>query len=219
MKNIIYFIAIIACVGLIIFGITRKPAAPTDQSSNQQQSAAIPAVSTPAKNVADQANSPAVITAATATSIKANAKIYRPDTSSQSNNSFQSTTVTPDAARDFQITNDLLAKMHLIDKYKPGICFGLAVAVPQVAIDSMISNNQSLTQFLRQHYNLTADLEVYNKMKQLQGITLTEVASSKFNFTFMDGQCSDVVYYEGTVEVSANQVIDTVTNRQAHSYQ
>ncbi|MFA5020648.1 MAG: hypothetical protein WC517_01135 [Patescibacteria group bacterium] len=205
MKNFIYIIVIIACLGLIVFGLVKKEKPAGDLT--------VPAaVSTNAI--------PGAVQKTTATSaptaIGQNVQHFRPDTITSSGD--EPADAAQAAERNFQITPELLAKMHLIDKYNPGICYGAPVAVPQSAIDMLVSSNPPLVAFLKQKYDLTSDLEVYNKMKQLQAVSLVETASSKFNFTFMDGQCRNVVYYEGTVQVAGSTVTATVANQTSHTY-
>ena len=218
MKNFIFFILIIACLGLIYIGLTRKGVPTVSELVNYSQPAAtIPVTTTPTKSISQQAVAIISATSNPATAVnKTEVEHYRPDTSSQQ--SSQSPASANNSARNFTITIELLAKMHLVDKYRPGICFGAPVAVPQVAIDSLLSAQNDLADFLRQHYGLISDLEVYNKIKQLQNIQLTAITSSKFGFTFMDGQCANLVYYEGIVEVMNNVVTDTVTSQTVHSY-
>jgi|GEM_PF-961643 len=219
MKNFIFFILIVACLGLIYIGLISKGVPTANELAISGQQTATTPVSTPAptKSISQQAAAIVSATSNPATTVnKTEIRHFRPDTSSQQ--AGQSSASSNDSARNFIVTVELLAKMHLVDKYRPGICFGAPVAVPQVAIDSLLSAQKDLSDFLRQHYGLTTDLEVYNKIKQLQDIQLTALTSSKFNFTFMDGQCANLVYYEGTVEVVNNVATDTVTSQTAHSY-
>lgn len=203
MKNLIFGIIIIACVGLIIFGLTRKDEAKPDKNQTSAVAEKTMPAGTQAKTAATSA--PAAI--------GQNVQHYRPETATPVSDS------AADAERSFQITPDLLAKMYLVDTYKPGACYGAPVAVPQVAVTNLINSNQLLAAFLKQKYGLATDLEIYNKIKQLQGITLTETSSNKFNFTFMDGQCQTVTYYEGTVTVSGSSVSAIVSSQASHTYE
>jgi len=164
---------------------------------------------------------PAVADSATV-AIKQEMKKYYPDSSPANSDAGSSEGSTGSSAvsaeQNFQITASLLAKMHLADKYKLGICYGSPSVPPQSAIDSVKNLNEPLWQFVKQQYGLTTDLEVYNKIKQLQGVSLTETQSGVFNFSFMDGQCQTVRYYEGTVKVIGTAVTDTVTSQESHTY-
>jgi len=205
MKNLIYFSIIIACVAAIIFGLTRGKAPETAQA---------PADSGQAAATAPAAG--ATSTAAPAAAIGQNVQHFRPNISPEA----QKISGTPEeiAQRSFIVTPDLLAKMYLIDTFKPGMCFGSPSSPPEIAVTNLVASNPALSDFLRRKYVLKTELEVYNKLKQLHAITLTETASSRFNFTFMDGQCQNVTYYEGTAIVSGSIVTATVEDRTGHTY-
>ncbi len=100
--------------------------------------------------------------------------------------------------------------MYLIDKYNPGVCFGMPNPVPQSAIDSLINSNKNLSDFIKNRYKLSSDLELYNKLKQLQNIQLTFIASSKYNFQFMDGQCCIMTFYQGIIEVNGDKAYEII---------
>jgi len=202
MRNAVYLTLIIVCAGLIIFGLTRNQVPQSNQDSTQA-SLGQPAGLAPATSSVQSVSSSAAI--------GQNAAHFRPDTANQSGNAADSSAAT--AERNFIVTPDLLAKMYLVDKYKPGVCFGAPAAVPQTEISGLISANPPLTEYLQQKYGLNADLEIYRKLKQLQDVALVETASSKFNFAFRDGQCQDITYYEGIVAVSGSSVTATVTTQ------
>ena len=214
MNRIISLVVVLVCFILIGWGIAQKmgiPIAPTvgvtaNIANNQTEIS-----STPVK--AELASDTAPI----AVAVKNDVPHYYPDNGSTVGDATQ--VPTPDPSRGFQITPTLIAKMYLADKYNPGICFGAPVSPPTVAVVGLLTDQKPLADFLRQHYNLTSDLEVYNKIKQFQDITLVETASSQFTFKFMDGQCQNVTYFEGTAKVSGIQVTDAVTLRQDHTYQ
>lgn len=205
MKNIIYTVIIIACVGLIYVGLTRKNTPPAAQ--NTVATTGSEAVSTDTVKPTNSSTA--------AVAIGQNVEHFRPDAATPTS----AATPAQSAERNFQLTPDLLAKMYLIDKYKPGTCFGLPAPVPQIAITNLVASNPPLSSYLRQKYGLKTDLEVYNKYKQLQGVTLTETASSKYNFAFTDGQCQTEVHYEGVVTVSNNNVSATVLSQDSYTYQ
>ena len=140
---------------------------------------------------------------------------FYPDTGSNTNTGGSgSTGGTADSSRSFTVSTDLRVKLYLVDKYKPGVCFGMPGPIPTEAVRGMIDRNKDLAQFLRQQYNLTSDLEVYNKIKQLQNIQLSQLGSGKYSFTFMDGQCCTLTYYEGQVQIVGNNINDTVGTKE-----
>ncbi|MFA6526478.1 MAG: hypothetical protein WCT26_03665 [Candidatus Buchananbacteria bacterium] len=208
MKNAVYILIILACVGTIAFGLLRgnKPQADIKDISAGH----------------DQGSGSAVKTAASSAPVAIGqvAQHFRPDTAAPADASDGTIVSAADTAeRNFQITSELLAKMYLIDTYKPGTCFGAPSAPPQIAIDNLVADNPPLSNFLKQKYRLETDLEIYNKRMELQGITLKEIASSKYNFTFIDGQCQNVTYYEGTVTVSGSSVSAEISKQESHTYQ
>lgn len=117
------------------------------------------------------------------------------------------------AERNFTVTQELQAKIHLVDKYNPGTCYGMPGPVPQVAIDGMIERNPGLSVFLLQRYNLTSDLEIYNKIKQINGVRLTTVPGGQYQFNFIDGQCCTLTAYEGEVSIIGQNITEKVTNQ------
>lgn len=222
MKNILTVIVAVVCVFLIYIGISQRDnQQPEKQATETPKESIVPVagglkdtnnVSAPVSNVASVVGSPA-------TPIKQEMKKYYPENTAIAGGSGSTgSSATASAEQNFQITPSLLAKMHLADKYKPGICYGLPSVPPQSAIDSLKTSNEPLWQFIKQQYNLTTDLEIYNKIKQLQGVSLTETQSGVFNFAFMDGQCQTVRYYEGVVQVVGAVVTDTVTSQESHTY-
>lgn len=220
MKNIATLVIAIICVGLIGFGLWQKsqptPAKPvktaaeTPKTINKSQPA-VPAASGTAAAV-QKASEPLVKPGQTA--IPQQMKKYYPEGSSAGGLAATSQIA---VEQEFQITPSLLVKMYLVDKYKPGICFGLPMAPPQSAIDEMMRSNELLANFLREKYDLTSDLDVYNKIKQLQGVFLTEISSSNFNFRFSDGQCQSVKLYEGTASVNGTTVTETITSEEGYT--
>lgn len=148
---------------------------------------------------------------------KKEVKRFYPDSGSGSTGSDVtpgSSGIVSDPERSFNITPELIAKMHLIDKYNPGICFGMPGPVPQSAIDSLINGNKPLSDFVKQKYNLSSDLEIYNKLKQFQNVQLTVISSSNYNFQFMDGQCCTMTFYQGVIEVSGDKATETIENKE-----
>jgi len=120
-----------------------------------------------------------------------------------------------DPEKSFIITPELIAKLYLADKYKPGVCFGLPTPVAEESIRFVVDGNIGLASFLKQKYKLTTDLEIYNKIKQLNDVQLTKTASGRYDFQFMDGQCCTLNFYQGWVEVSGETATDTVTNQES----
>lgn len=119
-----------------------------------------------------------------------------------------------DAERGFVITQELIVQLYLIDKFNPGVCFGLPGPVPEEAVTSVLSSNLVLAKFLKDKYRLSTDLDVYNKIRQIKAITLQKIVGGKYNFSFMDGQCCTLMYYKGRVNVIGNDISDEVTDQE-----
>ncbi|MFA5125125.1 MAG: hypothetical protein WC473_04900 [Patescibacteria group bacterium] len=224
MKNIVTLTIIFLCVLMIGFGVYQKfkPTDLTVAGTGQQPVATTPASAVTAPAVGSPAINQPVATASAldpGAPTPAEVKRYYPDQSLTQTLAGSSGSASAPADSKFVITPQLIAKMHLVDKYKPGICYGSAITIPEVAIQSMITDNKSLAEFLRQKYSLKTDLEVYNKIKQLNGVMLTETASSKYDFRFMDGQCCTETLYLGTVQVSGSTATDIITSQESHTEQ
>ncbi len=116
--------------------------------------------------------------------------------------------------KSFTVSNELIVGMYLADKYDPGICYGLPVTIPDSAIKSKIAYEPELAEFLRQKYNLKSDLDVYNKMKQLQSSISLEFTGGKYKFNILDGQCCTQKKIEGTVEYLGGKISDTIIRQE-----
>lgn len=204
MKNIAYTLAAIACIGLIIYGVAaRKQVQLATENAEVGQSTE---VSKPG-DIATTA--PAIIGQV--------ANRYRPDAPEPVAGT--KLTAAEQAERDFLVTPELLAKLYLIDRFKPGICFGAPIAVPQSAVSSLVNSNPPQSDYLKRRYGLSTDMELYNKIKQIQGVTLAETASSRYDFSFVDGQCRNVTLYKGVVTVAGGSASASVSSQESHTYQ
>jgi len=115
-----------------------------------------------------------------------------------------------DQSRNFTVTQELEIKFYLVDKYNPGICYGTPSPVTDESVSGMIVRNPELSQLLRSKYNLISDLAVYNKIKQLNGVLLTEIKGGNYQFNFIDGQCCVLKAYEGEVNIVGKTISDEV---------
>lgn len=116
---------------------------------------------------------------------------------------------------DFTITQELLIQLYLADKYDPGICYGAPAPVPEVAVSGMIERNPELAQFLKERYNLSTDLAIYEKVKQLNGIQLTKLSGGLYRYNFTDGQCCSLAAYEGQATIVGQKVSDEIINKES----
>lgn len=202
----------------LLFALSLAGCLPTttkQQSSKSQVEGS--ASSSEAENASlglDKSNENQLIAAAPAAGKKEVKRFYPDSGSVPTGETSGSSGTVSDSERSFNITPELIAKMHLVDKYNPGVCFGMPGPVPQSAIDSLINGNKALSDFVKQKYNLSSDLEIYNKLKQFQNVQLTVISSSKYKFKFMDGQCCTMTFYQGIVEVSGDKAIETIENKE-----
>ncbi len=137
-------------------------------------------------------------------------KYYPKQTSTQTKSSGSE----EQAERQFTLTNELAAKLYLADKYDPGICYGMPGPVPQQSIDSVLSHDPGLTLYLRTNYDLPTDLDVYTKIKQLNGIRLDEIAGGKYSFNFTDGQCCTLTAYQGEISIIGQNITDNILQQE-----
>ena len=202
----------------LLFALSLAGCLPTttkQQSSKSQVEGS--ASSSEAENASlglGKSNENQLIAAAPAAGKKEVKRFYPDSGSAPTGETSGSSGAVSDPERFFNITPELIAKMHLIEKYNPGICFGMPGPVPQSAIDSLINGNKPLSDFVKQKYNLSSDLEIYNKLKQFQNVQLTVISSSKYKFQFMDGQCCTMTFYQGIVEVSGDKATETIENKE-----
>jgi len=125
-----------------------------------------------------------------------------------------SSTTKSDIAQDDLMPENLQIKLYLVDKYKPGTCYGMPGPVPDEAISGMIKRNQSLAKFVKDKYKLKSDLEIYLKIKQIFGIQLEPASGGKYQYNFIDGQCCTLKSYNGLIENIGGKISDSVINQE-----
>ncbi|MFA6918613.1 MAG: hypothetical protein WC244_00645 [Patescibacteria group bacterium] len=116
----------------------------------------------------------------------------------------------------FSVNQELQVKLYLIDKYNPGVCYGLPGPVPEVAIQGMITDNPDLVKFLKSKYELKTDLDIYKKIKQINGIYLKQDKGS-YLYEFTDGQCCTLHAYQGQITIIGNNISDTILQQETQS--
>ena len=112
------------------------------------------------------------------------------------------------------LTDKLKMKLYLVEKYKPGICFGEPAGPMNETVASYLQENSALAKFVRNYYKISSDLEVYAKVQQLEGINLTRGQNGKYLYRFVDGQCCNLTTYEGEINIIN---IDIFENLLRHS--
>ena len=190
------FFALLAAFLLVLTGCFSSSATKQDDSSQ------------PAGQAAEPSGISAEPDATTATSSNAEKNAVKKFYPESSTATAEKESESPE--RNFVVTQELQAKIHLVDKYNPGICYGIPAPVPASAVAGMIERNPELAQFLRDRYSLPSDLAVYEKIKQLNGIMFETLSSGKYKFNFTDGQCCFLKAYEGEVTIIGQTVSDEI---------
>ena len=116
----------------------------------------------------------------------------------------------------FSVNQELQVKLYLVDKYNPGVCYGLPGPVPEVAISGMIADNPDLVKFLKSKYELKTDLDIYKKIKQINGIYLKQDKGS-YLYEFTNGQCCTLHAYQGQITIIGNNISDTILQQETQS--
>ncbi len=120
------------------------------------------------------------------------------------------------AETSFTVTQELVLKLYLIDKYNPGVCYGKPGSISNADIAAALSVNADLAKMLKSKYNLQTDSDVYAKVKQVNGIQLTPIAGGKYQFNFVDGDCCVLTAYEGEISQIGQVITETITNQETH---
>lgn len=178
---------------------------PVDRQDNQAEPSG---EDNSARSLSDKSAPPSVgneepLTGVETTKVK---KFY-PDANQAETDSSQGV---EDEEQDFVITQELQVKIHLVDKYNPGVCYGAPAPVPEQAISGTIERNKQLAEFLRARYSLATDLAVYEKIKQLSAIRLEIISGGRYTYYFSDGQCCYIKAYQGEVTVVGQIISDEV---------
>lgn len=71
-----------------------------------------------------------------------------------------------------------------------------------------------MVEFLKSHYSLTGDWEIYNKIKQLAGIELKKGSGGNYQFKLVDNQCCFLRIYQGEVGLLGQTFTETLTSQE-----
>ena len=99
------------------------------------------------------------------------------------------------------LTDKLKMKLYLVEKYKPGLCFGEPAGVMREDIALYLRENAPMAQFVREYYKIDSELEIYLRVQQIEGINLTRGQNGKYLYRLVDGQCCDLATYEGEINI------------------
>lgn len=109
-------------------------------------------------------------------------------------------------------TEELNIKAYLTEKYNPGGCFGMPESIPEEVVIETLSKNTNLATFVKNRFDISEDYEIYTKIEQFNGVTLTKTEFG-YDFVFSDGRCCDIHTYTGKIIVNPNQITDEITNQ------
>lgn len=140
-------------------------------------------------------------------------RFYPEDLSPKVSASDDAGTASKGSSSSFSVTQELQVKLYLVDKYNPGICYGLPGPVPDQAVAGMLTDNPDLVKFLEGKYDLKTDMEIYKKIKQINGIHLSQEKGS-YVYEFTDGQCCALHAYQGKITIMGSNITDTVLRQQ-----
>jgi hypothetical protein len=143
-------------------------------------------------------------------------KFYPEDLSPKPSVSNDSRTGSKNSSPSFSVTRELQVKLYLVDKYNPGICYGLPGPVPEQAVTGMIADNPDLVKFLKGKYDLKTNMDIYNKIKQINAIHLSQEKGS-YIYEFTDGQCCTLHAYQGRITIIGNNITDTILKQQTQT--
>lgn len=137
-------------------------------------------------------------------------KKYYPEPLASQVDEVKKKTATPESP----MPENLQIKGYLVEKYNPGICYGMPAPVREEDINGMISRNQAFAEYVKNRYKLKTNLEVYMKIKQYFGIQLKSISGGKFQYNFVDGQCCTLKAFEGQIENLGGKISENLTNQE-----
>ena len=143
-------------------------------------------------------------------------KFYPEDLSPKPSAPDNSATGSKNSSPVFSVTQELQAKLYLVDKYNPGICYGLPGPVPEQAVTGMIADNPDLVKFLKGKYDLKTNMDIYNKIKQINAIHLSQEKGS-YIYEFTDGECCTLHAYQGRITIIGSNITDIILKQQTQT--
>lgn len=117
------------------------------------------------------------------------------------------------ATTQSRMPENLQIRAYLVDKYNPGICYGMPWPIKDEDINNIITINESFAKYIKDKYKLKSDLEIYMKMKQYLAIKLIPASGGKFQYNIIDGQCCTSKLYDGTIENLAGRITENLLNQ------
>ncbi len=108
-------------------------------------------------------------------------------------------------------TEEINIKIYLIDKYAPGMCFGMPGPVSDELVNRTLNQYPELVTLVKNRYNLSKDSQIFEKIEQLNSVTLVKTDAG-YDFSFTDGGCCSINKYSGKIKIEGDQITDEITN-------
>jgi len=110
--------------------------------------------------------------------------------------------------------SELDIKAHLVEKYNPGISFGMPIVLPDDLIVRVIKQNPELVQYIRKHFQIDSAHALYKKIMQFNEIVLEKSDSDEiYTFLFRDGRGCLITTYRGIVTIKDSKIEDEITEK------
>lgn len=105
---------------------------------------------------------------------------------------------------------ELNFKLFLVEKYRPGNCYGMPDPDPFYYKNS---DKDTLLQRIKSLLPGRDDSEYMLLTQMTRGIKLQKTGNGAYEFEFSDGQCCTVYHYKGVVEMKAGIIEDNVIEK------
>lgn len=118
----------------------------------------------------------------------------------------------PSARADALMANpplELRVRLHLIERFEPGVRGGMPGPVPEDSIAARLEADPVMTAFVRRYFSPETDLATWERLEQLRRIGLTAVEGG-FEFSFTSDKPCELIYRAGRVVIDDAGDIDRV---------
>ena len=101
---------------------------------------------------------------------------------------------------------ELRVRLHLIERFEPGVRGGMPGPVPEDSIAARLEADPVMTEFVRRYFSPETDLATWERLEQLHRLGLTPVEGG-FEFSFTSDKPCELIYRAGRVVVDAAEQI------------
>ncbi|MFQ5406387.1 MAG: hypothetical protein ACE5DI_04490 [Candidatus Micrarchaeia archaeon] len=120
---------------------------------------------------------------------------------------FASVSVTPQPFKPSLAYN---AKIFLYQLYRPNVCFGKPVEKTKEAIDEFLAvYSKEELEFVKSAVGGVSKEELYNRIQQLQAITVFDAGEGSFGYFVRSGECCFIITREGTLTFEQTGFVDS----------